>query len=58
LLVIARFEAFYTAYSQLLLGLSLSAPVCVSVFFFGENHVAQGSAFSVCIGSCCRLLFL
>ena len=42
LLVIARFEAFYTAYSQLLLGLSLSAPVCVSVFFFGENHVAQG----------------
>jgi hypothetical protein len=41
LLVIARFEAFYTAYAQLLLGISLSAPVCLSMFFFGENRVAQ-----------------
>ena len=41
LFVIARFEAFYKAYSQLLLSLSLTAPLCVSVFFFGENHVVQ-----------------
>ena len=39
--VIARFEAFYTAYSQLLLGLSLSAPVCLSVLTLGENYLAQ-----------------
>jgi hypothetical protein len=39
--VIARFGTFYTAYSQLLLGLSLSGPVCLSVLSLGENHVAQ-----------------
>jgi hypothetical protein len=39
--VIARFEAFYKAYSQILLGLSLSAPVCLSVITFGEGSVAQ-----------------
>jgi hypothetical protein len=39
--IIARFESFYKAYSQLLLGLSLSAPVCLSVLTLGENHIAQ-----------------
>ena len=39
--VTARFEAFYTAYSKFLLGLSLSAPVCLSVLFLGENRVGQ-----------------
>jgi hypothetical protein len=39
--VIARFEAFYTAYSQLLLGLSISAPVCISALFLGEHYLAQ-----------------
>ena len=39
--VIARFESVYTAYSQFLLGLSLSAPVCLSVFLLGESQVAQ-----------------
>jgi hypothetical protein len=39
--VTARFEAFYTAYSKFLLGLSLSAPVCLGVLYLGENHVGQ-----------------
>jgi hypothetical protein len=39
--VMARFDSLYTAYSQLLVGLSLSAPVCLSLFLIGENHVAQ-----------------
>lgn len=39
--VTAKFEAFYTAYSKFLLGLSLSAPVCLGVLFLGENHVGQ-----------------
>jgi hypothetical protein len=43
--VIARFEAFYAAYSRFLLGLSLSAPVCLSVFMLGENQVAQSLGF-------------
>ena len=46
--VTARFEAFYTAYSKFLLGLSLSAPVCLSVIFLGENHVGQ-SLFNLCL---------
>jgi hypothetical protein len=46
--VIARFEALYTKYSQLLLGLSLSAPVCLSLFCFGEQNVAQ-SILSFCL---------
>ena len=37
---IAKSEALYTAYSRFLFGLSLSAPVCLSVVLFGENHVA------------------
>ena len=39
--VTARLEAIYTAYSKFLLGLSLIAPVCLSVFLLGENHVGQ-----------------
>jgi len=39
--VIAKFETFYTAYSKFLLALSLSAPVCLSIVFLGENHVSQ-----------------
>ena len=37
----AKFEAPYTRYSQLLLGVSLSAPVCLGAFYFGENYLAQ-----------------
>jgi hypothetical protein len=39
--VIAKFETFYKTYSQLVLGLSLSAPICLSVLSLGENHVAE-----------------
>jgi hypothetical protein len=46
--VTARFEAFYTAYSNFLLGLSLTAPVCLSVIFLGENHVGQ-SLITLCL---------
>jgi hypothetical protein len=38
--IMAEFEAPYTAYSQFLFGLSLTAPVCMLVVAFGENHVA------------------
>ncbi len=37
----ASFEAFYTLYSRFLLGLSLSAPVCLSVLYLGEKHVGE-----------------
>ena len=43
-LVIARFEALYKTYSQLLLGLSVSAPICLSMLFLGENHLAESLA--------------
>jgi hypothetical protein len=46
--ITARFEAFYTAYSKFLLGLSLSAPVCLTVLYLGENHVGQ-SLISLCL---------
>jgi hypothetical protein len=46
--VTARFEAFYTAYSKFLVGLSLTAPVCLSVLFFGENHVGE-SLINLCL---------
>ena len=39
--VIARFEAFYAAYSKFLLGLSLSAPVCLSVLFLGGHRLGE-----------------
>jgi hypothetical protein len=46
--VVARFESVYAAYSQFLLGLSLSAPVCLSVFLLGESQVVQSLA-SLCL---------
>jgi len=42
LLVTAKFESFYTACSQFVLGLSLSAPVCLGVLWFGEHRLAEG----------------
>lgn len=39
--VIARFESFYKTYSQVLLGFSLSAPVCLSAFALGNSYLAQ-----------------
>jgi hypothetical protein len=39
--VLAKFEALYTAYAQLLVGISLSAPVCLSLFLCGKNHVSE-----------------
>jgi hypothetical protein len=39
--ITARYEAFYTAYTKFLLGFSLSAPVCLSVLYLGENHVGE-----------------
>src|SRR5208282_6184261 len=50
--VMAKHESAYTTYSQLLLGLSLSAPVCLSLFVFGQNHVSDSLRF-VCL---CRLV--
>jgi hypothetical protein len=38
--ITADSEARYTAYSKFLFGLSLTAPVCMIVVAFGENHVA------------------
>jgi hypothetical protein len=35
-------EARYTTYSQILLGLSLTSPVCMIVVIFGQNRVAPG----------------
>ncbi len=39
--IIARFEAQYTIYSRLLFGLSLSAPVCLTVVLLGDNYVPR-----------------
>lgn len=50
--VMARSEAIYTTYSQLLLGLGLSAPVCLGLFVLGNNHVS-GNLKVVCL---CRLV--
>jgi hypothetical protein len=41
-LVIAKFESFYKTYSRLLLGLSLSAPVCLGVVAFGGSYLTEG----------------
>jgi len=46
--VTVGFEAFYTSYSKFLLGLSLSAPVCLSVLFLGEKHVGE-SLIALCL---------
>jgi len=39
--VMAKFEGVYMGYSRFLLGLSLSAPVCLSLFYFGRSHLAE-----------------
>src|ERR1700690_580507 len=39
--VMARFEPLYTAYSKLLLGLSLTAPACLGLFVFGKSHLPE-----------------
>jgi hypothetical protein len=39
--VTAKFEAFYTAYSKFLLGISLCAPICLIVLYFGKNRVGE-----------------
>lgn len=46
--ITSKFEAFYTAYSKFLLGLSLSAPVCLSVLYLGGNHVEE-SLMNLCM---------
>jgi len=56
--VMAKYESAYTTYSQLLVGLSLSAPVCLSLFVLGNNHVATTCAISACAGSSRRPSFL
>jgi hypothetical protein len=48
----AKFEAFYTIYSQLLLGLSLSAPFCLGLFSLGVGRVGETLA-----GFCLYRLF-
>jgi len=47
--VMAKAEALYKVYSQFLLGLSLSAPVCLGLFVFGEKHVSD-SLRLLCLG--------
>jgi hypothetical protein len=42
ILVTAKFEAFYAAYTKFLVGFSLSAPVCLGVLYLGEKHVGEG----------------
>ena len=37
----AKFESVYTVYSQALLGLSLTAPVSLGLFYLGEKRVWQ-----------------
>jgi hypothetical protein len=39
--VIAKFESIYKTYSQVLLGLSLSAPVSLGLVTLGQNYLAQ-----------------
>ena len=39
--VMAKYEALYTVYSQVLLGISLSAPVSLSVLYLGRNYLAN-----------------
>ena len=46
--ITAKYEAFYTAYSKFLLGLSLSAPVCLAVLNLGGNHVGE-SLMNLCM---------
>jgi len=40
--IIAKFESVYRTYAQVLLGFSLSSPVCLGMLTLGENHLAPG----------------
>ena len=44
----AKFEAIYAAYSQFLLALSLSAPICLTVFLLADTQAGQ-SLGSLCL---------
>ena len=46
--IMAKYEASYTAYSKFLLGLSLTAPVCLGVLKLGGNHV-EDSLMNLCM---------
>ena len=48
----AKFEAIYAAYSQFLLALSLSAPICLTVFYLAGTQTDQG------LGSLCLVRLL
>jgi hypothetical protein len=38
---VAGMEAVYTGYSKFLLGLGVSAPVCLGILFFGRSNLAE-----------------
>lgn len=46
--VSAEFEAVYATYSKFLLVLSLTAPVCLAIFHFGEIRDGQ-TYFTICL---------
>ncbi len=46
--IMAKYESAYTTYSQFLLGLSLSAPVCLGLFILKEKYLGQ-SLHTVCV---------
>jgi hypothetical protein len=50
--VMSKSEALYTGYSQLLVGISLSAPVSLSLFWWGNKYLSQ-NLLLLCL---CRLL--
>jgi hypothetical protein len=50
--VMARFEAGFTTYSQLLLIFSLTAPICLALIYFDPNRMPQMLGFV----SLCRLV--
>jgi hypothetical protein len=37
----AKFEGGYTAYAQLLVGVSLTAPLCLGLFVLGKSHMTE-----------------
>ena len=43
--VMAKFEAVSTGYAKFLVGLGVSAPVCLGVLVFGQNYLANGVNF-------------
>ncbi len=44
----SRFEGGYTVYAQLLVGVSLSAPVCLGLFVLDKNHLME-SLLDLCL---------